>query len=122
MSNSHTDVVESAIDKRHRLMSQYPDYCTVTDAATKLGVTKRAVRHHIDSIKTIVVEGWVLYNRKSLGEYAALMKDNSTHISRFRLTGIDVERIQRICETYYRTQLDKAPPELLNLAKRVAKL
>lgn len=112
---------ESLAFKRHRLLREYPDYCTASDVARVLDISPSAVRHHEKRLKTIIVEDWLLFDRQSVALYAATFNKSRTG-SRFTVKGIDVERLQRICEVYYRTQYDSADKHLLELAKRIAKL
>lgn len=115
-------VPEGPTAKRARLLKEYPEYYTVSDAARELRIDKRTVmKIHQKNLKTITVEGWVLYNKISVALYSNSYKRADT-VSRISFGSVECERMRRICETYYRTQLDRAPPELLALAKKVAKL
>lgn len=87
-----------------------------------LGCDRRNVRHYLDRIKHIEVDGMTLYDRRSAMQCASVYSKVPARIGRLGVVGINVERLQRICEVYYRTQYDVAPPELLKLAKRLAGL
>lgn len=112
---------ESLANKRLRLLREYPEYCTSTDVARVLDISSAAIRHHVKHLKTITVEGWLLFHRQSVSLYAATFNKSNTG-SRLSVRGIEVERLQKICEVYYRTQYDSADKHLLELAKRIAKL
>ena len=115
-------ISESIATRRLRLLREYPEYCTASDVARALKITRGGVRHHASKIKHIEVDGMTLYHRAALGSYVATFVKNNDAVSRRIVRGIDVERLQRICECYYRTQYDTADPELLRLAKRLADL
>lgn len=109
------------VARRLKLLQEYPDYCSAIDVARMLGITPSGTKRHKQYIKHIEVEGMTLYHRASATHYASTFTKANT-ISRMCVTGIEVERLQKICEVYYRTQYDAATPELLALAKRLAKL
>jgi hypothetical protein len=88
--------------------------------AKALGCTKANVRHRAKGIKHVVIDGMTLYDRASVTRCASLYSKDFSRVNRMGVVGINVERLQRICEVYYRTQYDAAPPELLKLAKRLA--
>lgn len=108
--------------KRLALLAQYPEYCTVTDVARMLACNKRNVRHYLARIKHIEVDGMLLFDRRAAMQVASVYTKNPNAISRMGVTGVDVERLQKICEHYYRCQYDAAPRPLLKLAKRLAGL
>ena len=86
-----------------------------------MGMSRAAVyQSHVDRLTTIEVEGIRLYLRSSVIEHTKTLR--RMHPSRLVFSGIDVERIRKICETYYKTQYDIAPPYLLALAKKVGRL
>lgn len=87
-----------------------------------LGTTRRNVRHYLDRIKHIEVDGMLLFERQSAMQCAAVYSKNHARVGRMGVVGVNVQRLQRICEVYYRTQYDVAPPELLRLAKKLAGL
>lgn len=102
------------------LLKQHPDCCTVVDVARMLGCSRRNVRHYHDKIKHQTIDGMTLYNRQSAMQVAAVYSRNPNAVNRLGVVGRNVERLQRICEVYYRTQYDVAPPDMLKLAKRLA--
>jgi len=108
--------------RRLDLLARYPGYCTVADVARMHGCGRANIRHFKDRIRHIEVEGMTLYERASAMHHASIYSKNPGLIGRVGVVGIDVHRLQRICEHYYRCQLDAAPPELLKLAKRLARL
>lgn len=114
--------VGSFASQRRALLARYPDYCTVADVARMHGCDKRNVRHFDARIKHIVVNGMRLYDRQSAMLHASVYSKDPGLVGRLGVVGTDVQRLQRICEHYYRCQYDCAPPELLKLAKRIARL
>jgi hypothetical protein len=113
---------ETPMQHRLRLLREYPEYCTAIDVGRMLDITPRGVRHHKDRIKHIEIEGITLYHRVAAKAFAHTFIKTDSAASRFMVVGIEVERLQKICETYYRSHYDDGPPELLALAKRVAGL
>lgn len=109
------------VARRLRLLQKYPDYCTAIDVARMLGITPTGTKRHKHQIKHIEEDGITLYHRASATHYASKFTKSNT-VSRLAVTGIDVERLQKICEGYYKTHLDHGAPELVALAKRLAKL
>lgn len=105
------------------LAEEYPEYCFLAEVAKALGLSKRTVdRCHKHKIKHIEVDGVTMYDRKAVRHYVAVTRFGKGGPSVLRLNGIDVERMRTIAETYYRQNLDTAPPHLLKLAKKVARL
>jgi hypothetical protein len=92
----------------------------VGGAAKIMGVAKTTIYNHYGRYIDKVVDGYQLYRRDVLEAKQASRK--RLHGSRLTITGVNVERVRRICEAYYRTQFDVAPPELKALAKRIAML
>lgn len=103
-----------------RVLGDHPDHVSVGGAAEILKLAKSSVTRYHAELLDKTVEGIGLYRRSTLEAYAR--RRGKRLGSSLLFTGIDIERIQRICEFYYRTQLDSAPPELKALAKKVAKL
>lgn len=101
-------------------LEQNPDYVSLADAARILKRGKSTVWEFHSDIESITVDGIRLYKREAV-EKRARQRAKVTG-SRITVTGIEVERLRRICEVYYRTQYDIAQPELKRLAKRIARL
>lgn len=120
-----SDEVLSWDDVRAKLREDYPDRITQADVARALMVSSRGVRRHVDRLGEVQ---WVQIGGRSFRTYdrATVMRYARTRakirISKCAFQGIEVERLEKICETYVRQNLDIAPPELLALAKRIAKL
>lgn len=118
--------VQGGVHIIHRMASlaeEYPDYCFAKEASNILRVTKRTLdRCHAHKIERITVDGVTLYHRASVKAYAHNREHGKGGPTVLRLIGIDVERMRTIAETYYRQNLDTAPPHLLKLAKKVARL
>lgn len=115
----------SYLGRRDRALEDYPDYCSVVDASRMLGMTKQSVTRHRPHLGTIIVDGVHLYHTETVKKYAKKRRravGGALQASRMSFFGIDVERLQTICEVYYRTHLDTAPEYLLALAKKVARL
>lgn len=112
----------SPANRRLALLKLYPDYCTVADVARMHGCDKRNVRHFVGRIKNIVVDGMMLFERRSAVQHASVYAKDPGLVGRLGVVGNDVQRLQRICEHYYRCQFDAGPPELVKLAKRIARL
>lgn len=111
-------------DIRLELLTRHPDHVTLKEAASLLGITRRAVElYHRDSLGTPLVDmGITLYPRDAVIRYAQNRRRRNSRHTAMTFRGIEVERLQRICENYYRRNLDVGDPELVRLAKRVAKL
>lgn len=106
---------------RVKLLEENPDYCTLVDVARMLGLSRSAVqRYHNEHLETKTEQGIRLYKRDSVRRYAAKRKRMTPSV--IAVKGIDVERLRKVCEVYYRTQYDIAPRHLLKLAKRIAQL
>ena len=108
--------------KRDRLLEENPDYCSASDVGKKLGVSRWAARYHKRFIKHKVIDGITLYERASVGLYAAAYQKNLHLISRLTLKGVDLQYFYRMCYWYARTQRDYAPPEIWDFARRIAGL
>lgn len=94
---------------------------SVRDAASELRISCQAFqRYHDSRVVSIEAYGVKLYELTSVKAYARTRKPAPG--SRMTFSGVSCERIQKICEAYYRTQFDVAPPHLLALAKKVARL
>lgn len=109
------------VQRREKLLHDHPGYVTAADVGRMLGIHPTGVRHHKHHISHKEVDGVTLYNKLSASHYASKFT-KANKISRMAVHGGDVERLEKICETFYRTQLDVAPKEVLALAKRLAKL
>lgn len=97
-----------------------PDYVTLGDAARILKRSRSTVWEFHNDLESITVYGVKLYKRDALVAY---MRAKSTAAgSVIRVTGIEVERLRRICEVYYRQNYDIAEPAMKRLAKRIARL
>src|SRR5262245_11990007 len=102
----HIPDVGNIVQLRERLLEDYPDYCTIADVARTLKVDKTTVRrYHEQHIESIQVENITLYKKEAVARYAKRRYGAPGRASRLSITGIDVQRMQQICETYYRTQL-----------------
>lgn len=102
-------------------LEENPGYVSVKDAASVLRISTQAFqRYHENRVECVISHGVKLYELASVKAYAQSRKPAPG--SRMTFTGVSCERIQRICETYYRTQFDAAPSHLLALAKKVARL
>lgn len=99
---------------------RFPELCTIAEAANILGVHRSSIKLYYQAEVVRTEEGIALYSRESLAKLRE--RKSRRNRSRIVLTGIDVERMQKICEVFYRTQLDFAERHLLALAKKVAKL
>jgi predicted transcriptional regulator len=121
-AENQIEVHETLPAKVARLKDTYPDRYTLVDIANALGISKGAVvKYHQHRIPYLQVEGVKLFDAKVVKAYA-LSRRRTNAKSRVIFSGVEVERIQRICEKYYRQNLDIAPQELLQLARRVAKI
>ena len=100
------------------LALRFPD-CVTVGAAANIAKTSRQTIYNSD-IPFTIEEGLRLYKISDVQSFAR------NHIrrepSKLCFKGIEVERLRKICEQYYRMQLDIAEPHLLALAKRTAKL
>lgn len=114
--------MNTLVARKERLTKDYPDYCTVSEVARVLGMTRGGVKAHKRRIKHIEVDGMTLYHRGALAQYASTFAKANGNTSRLAVVGLDVERLQKICVVYYRRHYDDSPPDLLALAKRLAKL
>lgn len=97
-----------------------PDYVTIGDAARILKRSRSTIWEFHNDIESITVYGVRLYRRDALISY---MRTKGAAVgSRIVVTGIEVERLRRICEVYYRQNYDIAEPAMKRLAKRIARL
>jgi hypothetical protein len=116
---------------RERLAELYPDWITVSEVARILGVTIRSVvRTHQPRLRHVLItelDGRPLttptyiYLASEVKTYNRTRK-RALQGTTMTLRGIKIERLQKICERYYRQNLDIGAPELLALAKEIAKL
>lgn len=108
-----------------RLRLEYPNRVSMADAARILQIRPSGIRHHLSrlgDVEWVSIGGRTFrtFDRQKVIQYSK--QRQRIRISRCAFQGIEVERLERICETYYRQNLDIASPELLALAKRIAKL
>lgn len=106
------------IRRTARLLEQYPNYVTVGGAAKILNCSRTSIYH--STLVPRVEEGIRLYLKSEVITYGRTLA--LRHPTKLQFKGIEVERIMKICEMYYKTQRDVAESHLLSLAKRVAKL
>ena len=120
--NGKVDRSPATLVNRLKLaLAENPDYVSVTEAALILRISKTTLYQCYRDLPTIVRHGVHLYSR-AVVEERAKTRTRKQYGSRLIITGIKVERLQRICEYYYRTQYDSGPPELLALARKIAQL
>lgn len=93
----------------------------VEKAQKELDAARAIRRFHDKNLRTKRVDGIVLYYTDEVKKYSKKRLRNG-QVSRLVFTGIEVERLEKICEVYYQTQYDIGQKQLLTLAKRVAKL
>lgn len=112
---------ESGPAKVGRLLMMYPDRLSTAQVIQLLGISRRGFRvYHEHRIPYLQIEGIKLFDGAVARAYAkARVRKSKSSIT---IKGIEVERLQRICEQYYRQNLDFGPPELLAIAKRIARL
>jgi hypothetical protein len=100
------------------LALRFPD-CVTVGAAANIAKTSRQTIYNSD-IPFTIEEGLRLYKISDVQTYAR--NHTRREATKLIIKGIDVERVRKICETFYRTQLDTAEHHLLALAKRIARL
>lgn len=103
-----------------RALEENPDYVTLGEAARILKRGKNTVYEFHSDLPGMTVYGIRLYLREAVVKRAR--ERNRVFGSRIVVTGINVERLRKICEVYYRTQYDIAPSELKLLAKQIARV
>lgn len=110
----------TVLERMARALEENPGYVSLGQAAKILKRSKGTVYEYHSDLPGKVVYGVRLYERTAVEKRA---RDRSRVIgSRIVVTGINVERLRKICEVYYRTQFDIAPIELKRLAKSIARV